>query len=537
MNEIYIVHTDWQGRCILDVEKNRVFRKDLECECGLYVLENNRLLIKWEKWNEEEFFSYDKDDLYYFKNIFDKEFNVMYVVDHNNNCEKLILKNNDNSAVLSNCKYSYSIQDNIISLDEFLILKKIIGNIYCKIDLFYKNIFFESKITNNSIYETYIFNKENKKFFNINNISVKGMYSIEDNCLTMNWNEQNFTKKFFSNKYYMHDVVNKNIIVIKPTNVYIDDRILFSNISLCKNKIVLTTMHYKINNWNLDDIHISINNCKIINKSIYDNDDNYESSTAIIIEIDTIPHNVCLKIAYKDTYNFYFYLEQLNIIDHNISAMTLFKDDYFLLERYLKYYGDLGVEVFYIYYNKKIDTILLEDISNMNKFNMKIYLVEWDYPYWWKDTMIPKYHFSQTMAINDSLNILKNYSNYCLYNDLDEYIILNETTTNFKELIELNQETDIFVFKNQFCKMGDNLIKYNNFNEIFDLSMIIKGLYYDQFREKNLIKLKSVNVMGVHKAFKNFSDNPLNEKTISNFYHIVNFEEKNRENLMNEYVY
>ena len=78
--------------------------------------------------------------------------------------------------------------------------------------------------------------------------------------------------------------------------------------------------------------------------------------------------------------------------------------------------------------------------------NYIIYLVEWDYIYWWKDKdETDKYHYAQLMAINDSLHILKNYSNYLLYNDLDEYIENN--FIDFNKLIENNNTIDIFIFK------------------------------------------------------------------------------------------
>ena len=48
--------------------------------------------------------------------------------------------------------------------------------------------------------------------------------------------------------------------------------------------------------------------------------------------------------------------------------------------------------------------------------------------------------------------------------------------------------------------------------------------------------MKNINVMGVHKCFKKFHKD-LKEITVSQFFHIINFEEKNREYLMNEYVY
>ena len=215
--------------------------------------------------------------------------------------------------------------------------------------------------------------------------------------------------------------------------------------------------------------------------------------------------------------------------------MTLFKDDYNLLKRYLKYYQNLGVNIFYIYYNKKIDHKIIENITKINEFNSKIYLTEWNYLYWWKYDDEVKHHHAQTMAINDSLNILKNYGKYILYNDLDEYFLLDKYN-NFINLIDKNKDVDIFIFKNRFCKMGEELIKYEDFDEKFDLSKIIEGNYWDTFREKNLIKLENINVMGVHSCFKKFNDINIHEKIVNQFYHIINFEEKYREVLMTEYI-
>jgi hypothetical protein len=139
------------------------------------------------------------------------------------------------------------------------------------------------------------------------------------------------------------------------------------------------------------------------------------------------------------------------------------------------------------------------------------------------------------MAINDALNILKIYGNYILFNDLDEYI--DNNFVNFDKLIQENLNNDIFIFKNRFCKMGNDLIKYKDFDSKFNLDNIIEGNYYPEFREKNLIKSSNINVMGVHKIFNKFSQKNLKNKIISQFFHFVNFDEKNREFLMTEYLY
>ena len=233
--------------------------------------------------------------------------------------------------------------------------------------------------------------------------------------------------------------------------------------------------------------------------------------------------------------------------------MTLFKDDYLLLKQYLKYYKDLGVDLFFIYYNGTINDEILKYINELNSERLyNIYIVLWDYIYWWNNEKL--YHHAQTMAITDSLNILKNYGNYTLYNDLDEYFILNYCNcanndmyininikyNTFSDMIENNKDIDIFVFKNRFCKMTHDIISYEEFCNIFNLNNIIKGNLWLKKREKNLIKLKNINVMGVHSYFEKFDDDIHNKIIISNmhfeFYHIINFIEKNRPELLTEYI-
>jgi hypothetical protein len=219
--------------------------------------------------------------------------------------------------------------------------------------------------------------------------------------------------------------------------------------------------------------------------------------------------------------------------------MTLFKDDYKLLHQYIKYYNILGIKFFFLYYNGILNDELIENIKKIiNDINSDIivYLTEWDYEYWWYlENKIDKHHHAQTMALNDSLNIMKNFCKYVLYNDLDEFFILNKYN-NFIDLINNNNNVDVFIFKNRFCKMGEELIKYEDFHNKFDLNLIINGNYWDLGREKNLFKIENINVMGVHTYYEEFSQNLVISKKIGEFYHILNFYEKERLYLMTEYI-
>lgn len=532
MGEIHIIHKDWEGICI--IENDIIYRKNCSEESGNYTINKNKLLISWHKWDTEIYYYYNNEKYYYLETIFNEKFTnyiffediqILYLVFNKKNNNFFSIDNKN----IENC--NYLIEDNIITLNFKDTTKKYknINNYYYYTNDLNNTSLFELNIVNNLTNEIYIFNKKNKKFYSTKNIENSGKYEIIDNCIYMDWD--NGTKKsFYSNKYISN--FKNDITIIKPKKIIIENRVLFSNISLCKKKIIFTSIYYKENNWNIDEISIIVKNNNIINKVIYENND-YESSLTIIIELEEELNNVSININYKK-YNFEIYLEQLKIKDNNISAMTLFNNDYMLLKKYLKYYSNYGVEIFFLYYNKKIDNSIIDNLIKLNDNNYKIYLIEWDYSYWWFYNDM-KHHHSQTMAINDSLNILKNYGKYILYNDLDEYFILDKYN-NFNDMIKDNITVDLFVFKNRFCKMGEDLIKYKDFDEKFDLSIIILGNYWISQREKNLVKLENINVMGVHNYFKKFNDDSIIEKVIGQFYHIINFEEKYREELMTEFI-
>lgn len=497
MNKIYINHKDWEGTCI--IKDKIIYRERFINESGTYHFTENKLIIYWTNWEPEEFYSFDNNKILYLKELFQKKYNIYYFLEMNNEIKIFIDKENN--------KYI------------FYYLKKNIGNCFIENNSIsiYDN-YGKIKKYNKYIEDYYIFEEDENIFYNlynqyIFNIYLKKYYSIS--------NIENNVENIFIN----------NLSLIYPKKIIINNKIIFSNITLCNGKIIFTSCFYKYEDVNLDHILIIPKNNKIKNKKIFKNN-HYESSYSLIIELEKYVNSLFIVIKYNNEYSFNLFLEDYDIEKNNIYAMTLFKDDYLLLKRYFKYYCDLGIDHFFLYYNSKINKELIDSIIQLNEYNVKIYLLEWDYPYWLKYS-IDQQHCAQSMAINDSLHILKNYCKYILYNDLDEYIILKE---NFNTIIENNKEVDVFIFKNRFCKMGNKLISFEEFDMEFDLSNVIKGNYWEEQREKNLIKVDNVNVMGVHYPFQNFSEKVLNKKITGEFYHFINFKNKNREILMTEYI-
>ena len=558
--EIFINHNDWQGTCILNKELNTISRKNNENDNGTYKIIYNKLIIKWEKWDEEIFFC-NKNNIYYYKDIYYKKYLDIYLLDNVNKFLIIIDKKNNKFQTWDlNINGSCILDENQNILT--LLIKNNIKKKYKKIN---ENLYFSINIENNffeleNLNTKFIFNKLNKTFINTSNLDEYGFYKINDNIINLKWNNEKEENFYFNNFYKKQEnelkkeyelkkeTIEQKLKIIKPNKVVLNNKkLLFGNVSLCKKNIILSSIYYRYEHFDINSLIFSVKtgSNKIINTRIFENND-YESSFSIILELENYEPQIILNIEYK-TFQQDVILKQLDILQHDLSAMTLFKDDYQLLEKYLDYYEKLGIEVFFLYYNDKISTNLENHILELNlKYNNKytIYLIEWDYIYMWKVSENEKHHFAQTMAINDSLNILKNYGNYILYNDLDEYFIMpNEELSNFNTIINKNQDIDIFTFKNQFCKMGSELIKYCDFYEKFDLDKIILGNYWDNGREKNLIKSRNINVMGVHKYFQKFNEDKNNDKdkdikiaTLNKFYHIINFEEKNREIYMTQYI-
>ena len=551
---IQIYHKDWNGNCIID-SNNLIFRKDIENENGKYQFHKNKMLVEWDKWGNEEFYCYDDYKSFYDEVTYKNKFADIFIFDKKDISFIILNKETLKFRIWGKNIYGkYKIYEDQSKLVlEYNNSVKIFKKVH---DLLYydEENFFILQLTENYISETYIFNKILKSFYNSINVENTGTWQIDNNIVTMTWNHSNPNKsiirKFISNQYSeINDSNNEHnsnhsnkLTIIKPHKIMINNRVLFGNITLCKNKIILTSIYYRDTKWFIDDINIHIHNdanahndINIINRKIYEND-NFESAFTIILELDQEVDTIVLFINYQNKKQFKITLEQSQICHNKISAMTLFKDDYQLLKRYIKYYYNHGIEVFMLYYNGNLTHELIKFIDNIihgQYDNIKVYLIEWDYQYWW-NYLTYKHHHAQTMAINDALHILKNYSKYLLYNDLDEYFIL-APYRNFNVIISDNPDIDIFIFKNKFCKMGIDLISYSEFDNKFDLTTIIEGNYWENKREKNLIKLAQINVMGVHYCYETFSSNVIHQTVFSYFYHIINFREKNREELMTEF--
>jgi hypothetical protein len=559
-NEINIINKDWNGICFLENSK-RLVRKDILNEHGSYEIENNKMIITWDNWGKEDFYKIDKNE-YIISSLFFKKYLNYDFYDKINLKYKIIFNIDENYFYTIDKKIN--IEGKYVFENDFIILyfENQVKKKYLKIndEMYflndeYINIFFELCIDN----KIFLFNKSLNEFYDKKIFTKLGKFQMAYDKLTLLYSSEHKEVYYVKNVYKMFNekesVVSNNKLIIEdnnfrliyPKKIMIKDRVLFSNITLYKKKIILTSLFYKEESWNINNINFSIKNNQVINKTIYENN-HFESSLSIILDLEKEQESLELFIDYTHNKTKHFFSISLkesfkDINNIFLGAMTLFKDDYKLLKQYIKYYENLGISFFYFYYNGQFNNELLIEIKNIinsirNELQTDIivYLVQWDYQYWWNpDDKLNKHHHAQTMALNDSLNIMKNFCKYVLYNDLDEFFILKKYN-NFIDMINYNNNVDVFTFKNRFCKMGEKNIKYEELYDIFDLNNIIQGNYWDIGREKNIFKIDNINVMGVHNYYEEFSPKLVMSIKIGEFYHIINFEEKERLYLMTEYI-
>lgn len=64
-----IIHKEWKDDIILNFSTKQLYRININDETGDFILDNNRLYIKWHKWSEEIFISNDNNRFYYCEKI------------------------------------------------------------------------------------------------------------------------------------------------------------------------------------------------------------------------------------------------------------------------------------------------------------------------------------------------------------------------------------------------------------------------------------------------------------------------------------
>ena len=123
--------------------------------------------------------------------------------------------------------------------------------------------------------------------------------------------------------------------------------------------------------------------------------------------VDVTVHN-------EDIFAFYRLYNIQNTRQYKLCCTTLFKDDHYLLNRFMRYYTIQGVEHFYMYYNGR-----LKDLNVPARDNVTF--IEWDYAYYIRS----KDGHAQSGQLNHALHKYgKGSAEHMAFNDLDEYMFV-----------------------------------------------------------------------------------------------------------------
>jgi hypothetical protein len=217
-NKILLIHKDWTDDCIIDIDT--IYKLSNNIEKGKYIINNNQLIINWDKWNNEIFILLD--------NIYYLNYYIYNIIFHDTNINN-ILYNTHNLKIYNKLNNIYIgdiiIDKNIFTINyidnnlteiyfysfntsEYILYK----NINKEINI-YKN--FNEKIILNMIDNTFVFNEYDNK---------KGVfkYILDNNFIELNYLDTIELYRLFDNIYYYEEYIrlhNKNIYLLNNVNI------------------------------------------------------------------------------------------------------------------------------------------------------------------------------------------------------------------------------------------------------------------------------------------------------------------------------
>ena len=323
-------------------------------------------------------------------------------------------------------------------------------------------------------------------------------------------------------------------------------RFLFTDIFIVDNNIGVISIVYPDENIEFDKIECfleidKLGKIKFTKKIIHRV---YESSVYLQTENDILSkfiskhHEIKVTIKYQDITN-NFILKNISYNPHNLGMMTLFKDDYYLLKIWLDYNIKLGVSYFILYYNREIDTKVLDLLE---EYGEKVMLVEWNYVHklpkiLHKDSSVKildnklkvNHHHAQPMAMAHCLNHLGKKCKWLGFFDLDEYLIPKNDTSLLKLLDKyIYNKTSAIKFQCNWAKLDGydiNRINPNDSISIFNTHNTFRKIETEGtfFRTKCIVNPNNVIVAGVHRLKKHTQEEVCLEPSIASFIHYYNF--------------
>jgi len=579
--EVFINHSNWSGICTLNNENEYFYRNDNIQEYGKFIIEDDILIVYWDKWELDKFKKDSNYDLIECYNVIDNAKESIILVE--DEPTEIILKHinwSDNCTLdlleyklyrtydKNECGY-YTIENNRLTIkwDKWSteVFYKI-GNIYYFED-YIKFISFSKLNSNNIFNKTYsikdelnnsVINLFNNKLYtgksSYDEFTEVGNFYFEENYIFIDKNDKEFKKYYYVNDLDKNIIAyidsHIEIIVIKDTNKSIILNLLDNKFSDIIKKIH-GSYNINLNNNTIDLRFLSLNNEKYTYKdNKYYYTDYLNNSGEIIFidkydgnfikynryEVDIFENNLlCDNIKYKylKTNNNYYIIINNTLVEYiyikNIEECPLYimkniyniiKDLCFDIEIYSKLYKDL-------LYNKSELDIYLHWL-NFGINNDKIYSI---------DSFLLKNPYFNIKTYNKRYNLNNNtdcivhwykngvFSNYFYSEDYIDIVYDNFQKDNWEDVWE-------DVYKGEYEYNNEvNLKKYlfsdYSFDIIYTLNDLSVNIYNDLLYIINIDYYNDVNIYDVLVSLPkniniiiniNFCENT---DTIYNFYEIL----------------
>lgn len=282
------------------------------------------------------------------------------------------------------------------------------------------------------------------------------------------------------------------------------DKVLYFDIFINTGKLYVIAPLYK--RINIDQMNVVVNGERLYFKKIVKN----QSQAIQILYQNVVPATEYkISISFRHRRKTFLLLEK-KVEKKKLTLTTLFKEDYHLIDKFYDYYTKQGVEHFYLYYNGKIT----EEIRNScNKPN--ITLIQWDFAYWNTKSKFSDHH-AQLGQIHDAIyKYGKNYSDYMIFCDLDEYLHVKNST--LIELLEQYKNIDSFGFRNKWSETMNGKIP----NE-FPKKFISSRKQPFGKRSKCIHRIEPTKYIDIHYGFAK------NQKNIYEMFHFYNWTKTDR---------
>ena len=437
--EIYVENESWNDICILNKETKYLYRKSNNEEDGYFEKDDNKIIIKWTKWNPEQFICYN--------GIYKKFLNEVFIhhKDWNEPCiinDKYIYKKNN-----YNEKGTYLLKDYELTI----YWENWDSELFYLIDtLYYHN--------------NYIYNVE---------IMDEYIISYERNIDKVNTNlPKNFLLNTYTNKVY--DIMNNtlqntiNNILYIGNYIIVESKIIITINTISKDIILEYYIFFEENQ--IIKLYKNLNKNIILYK-------NYKQNATIYSNTNRIE---CNDIDLKGTYCF---LENDNKLHINwteyIETYILYDNLYILSDYYTLYNQDIYLFINNNYTIFKIN--LLESYLYKNNIKLK-FIYDNNIFYILYENTNNKYY----------LNVIDNYYILSIYNiNIDIYKVFNNCNNDILEIYkEMNEEKihsiETFYKRYKYNNIEQNNIKYNNIEQ--------NNIKYNNIEQNNIINWYTNNL-------------------------------------------